>query len=135
MSQRTRVEVRRTSHVHQMPHTGRAHSGPVTSTTVQNTPPTSAVTTASASVPVPEKYFLIRKYRPVIASPVVATEDGSVPEGKGRITIAATQAAMPSTIATQFAMVSATLSRRTRYWIEQTKLMKKSRNAVQADGT
>src|SRR6266576_5831515 len=110
MSHRTRVLVRRTSHVHQMPHTGRAHSGPVTSTTVQNTTPTSAVTTASASAPVPEKYFLIRKYKPMIASPVVATEDGSIPAGKGRIANAATQVATPRTITTQLAIVSATLS-------------------------
>src|SRR5438105_642742 len=42
--------VRRASHDLQMPHTGRAHSGPVTSTTVQKTTPTSAVETASASL-------------------------------------------------------------------------------------
>ncbi len=65
----------------------------------------------------------------------MATDDGSTPAGKGRITAAATQAATPSRIATQFAIVSATLSRRTRYWIEQTKLIKKSRNAVHAEGT
>src|SRR5713101_8392825 len=133
MSHSTRVEVRRTSQVHQMPHTGRAHSGPVTSTTVQNTTPTSAVTTASASVLPPEKYFFIRKYSPMIASPVVATDDGSMPSGKGRITNAATQVATPSTITTQLAIVSATLSRRTRYWTEQTKFIKKSRNAVHAE--
>src|SRR3989442_11908745 len=135
MSQSTRVEVRRTSQVHQMPQTGRAHNGPVTSTTVQNTTPTSAVTTASASVFAPEKYFLIRKYKPMIASPVVATEDGSIPDGRGRIAKAATQVATPRTITTQLAIVSATLSRRTRYWTEQTKLMKKSRNAFHAEGT
>src|SRR5216684_5518248 len=121
MSHSTRVEVRRTSQVHQMPHTGRAHSGPVTSTTVQNTTPTSAVTTASASVLPPEKYFFIRKYRPMIASPVVATDDGSIPAGKGRITNAATQVAMPSTTTTQVAIVSATLSARFSTWCAGTK--------------
>ena len=42
MSHSTRVEVRRMSHVHQMPQTGRAQIGPVISTTVQKTTPTSA---------------------------------------------------------------------------------------------
>ena len=46
MSQRTSVLVRRASHVHQIPHTGRAQIGPVTNTTVQNTTPTSAVAAA-----------------------------------------------------------------------------------------
>ena len=61
MSHSTSVEVRRTSHVHQMPHTGRAHSGPVTSTTVQNTTPTSAVVTASASTASTVKNLRITK--------------------------------------------------------------------------
>ena len=41
--------VRRASHVHQMPHTGRAHNGPVTKTMVQKITPTSAVASAQAS--------------------------------------------------------------------------------------
>jgi hypothetical protein len=49
MSQRTSVVVRRASHVHQMPHTGRAQMGPVIKTMVQNTTPTSALAAASAS--------------------------------------------------------------------------------------
>src|SRR6476661_3840877 len=81
MSQSTRVEVRRTSHVHQMPQTGRAHSGPVTSTTVQKTTPTSAVVSASISVSCSEKNFLMRKYSPTSATPVVATEDARAPAG------------------------------------------------------
>src|ERR1700720_1709618 len=115
MSQRTRVEVKRTSQVHQIPHTGRAHNGPVTSTTVQNTTPTSALTTASASVFSGEKYFFIRKYRPVIASPVVAADEGSIFAGSGRITNAAMQAAIPIAIVIQFATLSATWFGRTRY--------------------
>src|ERR1700682_3913831 len=107
MSQSTRVEVRRTSQVHQMPHTGRAHSGPVTKTTVQNTTPTSAVTTASASVLVCEKHFWIRKYKPAMASPVVATDDGSMPSGSGRITNAAT-AASPIAMTVQLVSLLAT---------------------------
>src|SRR4029077_20431700 len=135
MSQRTRVEVKRTSQVHQMPHTGRAHSGPVTSTTVQNTTPTSALATARASVFPAGKYFFIRKYRPAIAIPVVATDDGSIPAGSGRMMKGAMQAATAIAITAQFVTLSATGSRRTRYWIEQTKLMKKNRNAVHAEGT
>ena len=49
MSHNTSVEVSRTSQVHQIPQTGRAHSGPVTRTTVQKTTPTSAAATATAS--------------------------------------------------------------------------------------
>ena len=49
MSHSTSVEVSRMSHVHQMPQTGRAQIGPVTSTTVQKTTPTSAVTSATIS--------------------------------------------------------------------------------------
>src|SRR6185369_108620 len=135
MSQSTSVEVRRTSQVHQMPHTGRAHSGPVTNTTVQNTTPTSAVTTASASVLVGEKHFLIRKYKPQMASPVVATDDGSMPSGRGRITKAAMQDAIAIARTVQFVSLSATGLERTRYWMEHTKLMQKSRNAVHAEGT
>src|SRR6266446_648261 len=135
MSQSTRVEVSRTSQVHQMPHTGRAHSGPVTNTTVQNTTPTSAVTTASASVLVWEKRFLIRKYKPAMASPVVATDDRSMPSGSGRITNATMQAAIAIAMTVQFVILSATGLERTRYWMEQTKLIKKSRNAVHAEGT
>src|SRR5450432_870790 len=101
ISQSTSVEVRRTSQVHQIPHTGRAHSGPVTSTTVQNTTPTSAVTTASASVRSIEKHFLIRKYKPMMASPVVATDEGSMPWGSGRITNAPTHAAIPIAVTVQ----------------------------------
>src|SRR5580765_2575762 len=108
MSQSTSVDVRRTSQVHQMPHTGRAHSGPVTRTTVQNTTPTSAVTTARASVLSGEKNFLIRKYRPAMASPVVARDDGSMSSGRGRITNGAMQAAIPIAITVQFVTLSAT---------------------------
>src|SRR5579862_2143342 len=135
MSQSTRVEVRRTSQVHQIPHTGRAHSGPVTRTTVQNTTPTSAVTTASASVLGCEKHFLIRKYKPTIASPVVATDDGSMPSGSGRIAKAAMQAATPMAMTVQLVSLSASGLGRTRYWMEQMKLMKNSRKAVHAEGT
>src|SRR6476661_2383647 len=135
MSQSTRVEVSRTSQVHQMPHTGRAHSGPVTNTTVQNTTPTSALTTASASARSREKYFLIRKYRPAMASPVVATDDGSMPSGSGRITKAATQAAIAIAMTVQFVTRSATRLERTRYWMEHTKLIKNRRKAVHAEGT
>ena len=88
------MEVRRTSQVHQIPHTGRAHRGPVTNTMVQKTTPTSALTTARASARSREKYFLIRKYKPAMARPVVATDDGSMPSGKGRIANAAMQAAI-----------------------------------------
>src|ERR1700687_2501507 len=118
-----------------MPPPGRATSGPVTSTTVQNTTPTSAVTTARASVLGCEKHFLIRKYKPFMASPVVATDDGSMPSGRGRITNAAMQAAIPIAMTVQLVSVSATGLGRTRYWMEQTKLMKNSRKAVHADGT
>src|SRR5678815_1256475 len=135
MSQSTRVEARRTSQVHQMPHTGRAHSGPVTRTTVQNTTPTSALTTARASARSREKYFLIRKYRPAIIRPVVATDDGSMPSGRGRITKAAMQTAIAMAMTVQFVTLSATGLERTRYWMEQIKLMKNSRNAVHAEGT
>src|ERR1700694_5656184 len=124
MSQSTRVEVRRTSQVHQMPHTGRAHSGPVTNTTVQKTTPTSALTTASASVLDCEKYFLIRKYKPVMASPIVATDDGAIASGRGRMTNATMQVAMPIAMTVQLVTLSATGLGLTRYWIEQTKLMK-----------
>ena len=41
-SQSTKVEVSLASQVHQIPHTGFAHSGPVTSTQVQKMKPTSA---------------------------------------------------------------------------------------------
>ena len=65
----------------------------------------------------------------------VATDDGSTPAGSGRMMNGATQAATAITITAQFVTLSATLSRRTRYWIEQTKLIKKNRNAVHAEGT
>ena len=42
MVQRMMVIVSRGSHVHQAPQIGRAQSGPVSSTSVQNTIPTSA---------------------------------------------------------------------------------------------
>ena len=42
------VVVSRASQVHQMPHTGRAHSGPVISPMVQHTTPTSTPDTPSA---------------------------------------------------------------------------------------
>ena len=45
-----------------------------------------------------------------MAIPVVATDDGSMPAGNGRITNAATQAATPTKITTQLAILSATLS-------------------------
>src|SRR5450432_1604934 len=48
-SQRINVEVRRASQVHQMPHTGCAQMGPVTSTTLVKTRPTSAADTLSQS--------------------------------------------------------------------------------------
>src|SRR5216683_7373112 len=108
-----------------MPQTGRAHSGPVTNTTVQNTTPTSAVTTARASVLVCEKHFLIRKYKPAIARPVVATDDGSMPSGSGRITNAAMQAAIAIAMTVQFVSLSAIGLGRTRYWMEQTKLIRR----------
>src|SRR5437667_4329749 len=48
-NQSTNVEVSRASQVHQIPQTGCAQIGPVTSTTVVNTNPTSAAETASQS--------------------------------------------------------------------------------------
>ena len=41
---------------HQMPHTGRAQMGPVTSTMVQNTTPTSAAVKASMSMRSPGNF-------------------------------------------------------------------------------
>ena len=41
--------VRRGSHVHHTPHTGRAQRGPVTSTSVQKSTPTSAAASARRS--------------------------------------------------------------------------------------
>ena len=68
-------------------------------------------------------------------SPVVATDDGSMPSGSGRITKAATQAAIAMAMTVQFVTLSATGLDRTRYWMEHTKLMKKRRKAVHAEGT
>src|SRR5271155_5586168 len=48
-SHKMKVVVRRASQVHQIPHTGRAHSGPVISPIEQMATPTSAADTASQS--------------------------------------------------------------------------------------
>src|SRR3990172_7047141 len=49
MNQRIRVVVKRASHVHQVPHTGRPHSEPVTSVIVTKSTPSSAAASASRS--------------------------------------------------------------------------------------
>src|SRR5579872_1861181 len=116
-----------------MPQTGRAHSGPVMSTMVQKTTPTSAVTSARMSVPCSEKYLRMRKYAAVMTMPVVATDEGSMPDG--RVTTKGTlHATIPMATAAHLAKRSADSLGRTRYCTEAMKLMKKSRNAVQAEG-
>src|SRR5581483_437573 len=135
MSQSTSVKVSRISHVHQIPQTGRAHKGPVTRTTVQKTTPTSAATRASTSVRSSGKYFLIKKYIPVIARAVVATEDGSIPYGMGLIANAAMHPATPTRTAIHFAKRSAKSFPRIKYSTDAMKLRKNSKKAVQAEGT
>src|SRR5579863_6732907 len=112
---------------HHIPHTGRAQIGPVTSTIVQNTTPTSALVTASTSRRGPGNSQPIRKYAAGIASTVVATALGSIPAviirliGGRYVAITPTT---PITMTVHFMAARAEGLLVTRYWIEAMKLMK-----------
>ena len=100
-----------------MPHTGRAHSGPVTSTTVQNTTPTSAVVTARMSTSPARKILADQEINARDRNdPVVATDDVQLlPAGALNDDMPRCRSARPMAITTQFATVSVAGLRRTRY--------------------